>query len=61
MGYTTPTPIQKHAIPIGCSQRDLMCGNFDIILDHFSRISQLHPTPYAPWSMLYLDPMLIGW
>ena len=22
-------------------------GNFDIILDHFSRISQLSPTPHA--------------
>ena len=35
-------------------------GNFDIILDHLSRISQLHPSPYAPWYRLYLEPMLIG-
>ena len=34
-------------------------GNFDIILDRFPRVSQLHPTPHAPCDMLYLVPMLI--
>ena len=34
-------------------------GNFDIILDQISRVSQLHPTPHAPCSMLYLVPMLV--
>ena len=27
-------------------------GNFDI-LDHFSRLFQLHATPHAPCNMLY--------
>ena len=35
-------------------------GNFDIIFDHFPRISQLHPTPHAPCAMPCLVPMLIG-
>ena len=35
-----------------------MYGNFDIILDHFSRISQLQPTPHALWAVLYLVPRL---
>ena len=29
----------------GYSRQVFVCGNFDIILDHFSRISQLHPHP----------------
>ena len=48
-----------------------MCGNFfhhfgpfwtisSIILDHFSRICQLHPTPHAPWATRYVVPVLIG-
>ena len=41
-----------------------LCGNvdiiFDVILDHFSRTSQLHTTPYAPRAMLYFVPVLIG-
>ena len=28
-------------------------GNFDIILDHFSRFSQLYTTPHAPFHVLY--------
>ena len=35
-------------------------GNFDIILDRFSRICYLHPTPYAPCATLYMVPTLIG-
>ena len=35
-------------------------GNFDIILDHFSRISQLHLTPHMPCAAPYLVPMLIA-
>ena len=35
-------------------------GNFDIILDHLSPISQLLPTLHAAWAMLYFVPMLIG-
>ena len=35
-------------------------GNFDIILDLFSRIGRLHPTAHAPCATLYLVPMLIG-
>ena len=33
-------------------------GNFDIILDHFSRIFQLQPTPHALWAVFYLVPRL---
>ena len=29
-------------------------GNLDIIWDHFSRISQLHPTPHALWAVFYM-------
>ena len=35
-------------------------GNFDIILDRFSRIYQLHPIPHAPCAVLYFVSMLIG-
>ena len=35
-------------------------GCFDIRFDHFSRISQLHPTPHTPCDMLCLAPTLIG-
>ena len=35
-------------------------GNFDIILDHLSPISQLFTTPHAAWAILYFVPMLIG-
>ena len=38
----------------------LAYGNFDIILDHFSRTSQLHSTQHAPCDMLYFVPILIG-
>ena len=34
-------------------------GNFDIILGHFSRISQLETTQHAPCDMLYLVAVLI--
>ena len=34
-------------------------GNFDVILDHFSRVSQLPPAPHAASAMLYLVPVLI--
>ena len=37
-----------------------MYGNFDIILDHFPRISQLRPTLHALCAVFYLVPMLIG-
>ena len=33
-------------------------NDFDIILDHFPRVFQLHPTPHAPWAVLYLVPSL---
>ena len=36
-------------------------GNLDIVLDHFSRVSQLCPTPHALYAVFYLVPMLIGW
>ena len=36
-------------------------GNFDIILNHFSRVSQLCLTPHALCAVFYLVPMLIGW
>ena len=35
-------------------------GNFDIVLDHFSRIFLLHPTPHALCTVFYLVTMLIG-
>ena len=37
-----------------------MYGNFDIILDQFSRISQLRPTQHALCAVLYLVTMLIA-
>ena len=40
---------------LGC----IVYGNFDIILVHFPRVSQLHPTPHAPCAMLHLVPMLV--
>ena len=33
-------------------------NDFDIILDHFPRVFQLHPTPHALWSVFYLVPSL---
>ena len=36
-------------------------GNFDIIFDQFSHISQLRPTLHALCAVFYLVPMLIGW
>ena len=35
-------------------------GNFDIIFNHFSRTSQLQPTPRCPYTMVFLLSMLIG-
>ena len=35
-------------------------GNFDIILDRFSRTSQLHTTQRTPYAILYFVPTLIG-
>ena len=35
-------------------------GNFDIILDHFSRISQLRLTIHVSCATLYLVPVLTG-
>ena len=35
--------------------------SFWTILDHFSRVSQLCPTPHALYAVFYLVPMLIGW
>ena len=35
------------------------CGNFDIISDHLSRLSQLHPAPHALCAVVYLVAMLI--
>ena len=35
-------------------------GDFDIILDHFSRISQLRLTPHVSCATLYLVPVLTG-
>ena len=31
-------------------------NDFDIILDNFSRVSRLHPTPHAVWAVFYLVP-----
>ena len=33
-------------------------NDFDIILDHFPRVFQLHPTPHALWVVFYLVPSL---
>ena len=35
-------------------------GNFDIIFDHFSRISWPCTALLAPWNTLYEVPMRIG-
>ena len=43
------------------AQQHWRYGNFDIIFDQFSRVSQRHPTPHAPRHMPCLVPMLIGW
>ena len=33
-------------------------NDFDIILDHFPRVFQLHPTPHALWAVFELVPRL---
>jgi len=44
-----------------CSYRlENVYGNFDLILDHCTRIFWLHATPHALYNMLYFVPMLIG-
>jgi len=45
--FTGPTP-------------DTLYGDFDIILVHFSRGSQLRPTSHVPCATLYLVPILFG-
>ena len=35
-------------------------SNFDIILDHFSRIAQLRTAWHVPCAIVYFAPMLIG-
>ena len=37
-----------------------MYGNFDIILDHLSRIPRLYTTIHTPCAVFYLVPRLIG-
>ena len=44
-----PVPTGMSEIIYGVAH---MYGNFDIIFDHFSRISQLHPAPHAACAML---------
>ena len=39
---------------------DMGTVNFDIILDHFPRVFQLHPTPHALWAVFYLVLSLIS-
>ena len=39
---------------------DQTYGNFDIVLDRFARITQLHANPHAPCATLYVVPMLIA-
>ena len=41
-------------------QRQLLYGNFDIILGQFLHSSQPHATCHAPYDMLYFVLMLIG-
>ena len=36
------------------------CGNFDIILRHYSRIYQPCAATHAPYAMLYFGPGLSG-
>ena len=53
--------LDKGAVPINYIQLDdWWYGNFDITLDHFSRISQPHPTPHAPCATPLLVPIPIG-
>ena len=42
------------------AQADDACDNFDVIVDHFSHISQLSAAPHAPGDVLYWVPMLTG-
>ena len=38
--------------------QSFLYGNFDIIWEHFSRVSRLRPTPHARWAVFYLVPRL---
>ena len=40
--------------------RDEACGDFDIMFDPFSRISQLHCTPPTPRAVFYLGLVRTG-
>ena len=51
-------PWQFLATAVAGGANGSLYGNFDIILDHFSRISQLQPTPHALWAVFYLVPRL---
>ena len=42
----------------GVVLEELLYGNFDIMLGHFPRVSQLRSTPHAPCDMLCLIHML---
>ena len=61
-GGTTVSPYQQAdlvgTIPSG--NVHTVYGNFDIISNRFSRISQLHSTPHALCAVVYLVPVLIG-
>jgi len=46
-----------HGYPAGFAQ--LVYGNFDISLDHFSRPSPPYTVPHAPRGTLYFRPMPI--
>ena len=37
-----------------------LCGDFDMILDHFPRVSHFCATPHARCDMLYVAPIRVG-
>ena len=47
-------------VTVGAMRNRSGYGNFDIIFDQFSRISQLRPTQHALYAILYLVTILIG-
>ena len=55
-GMRTATHLEGPWVQIG----DQPYANFDIILAHLSRISQLHATQHTPCAILYLVAMPIG-
>ena len=50
-----PYALERQLVPLFGAGK---VNDFDIILDHFPRVFQLHPTPHALWTVFYLVPSL---